>query len=125
MESPRFNTMLMALSVACMMKGEIPSAIIFFRMEKSMARFFLRMRMADFSERRNFTTHTALTAWEIIVARAAPCTFIFNTKMKMGSRMMLITAPISTESMAVRACPWEEINMFSPRANCTKIVPMR
>ena len=36
---------------------------------------------------------------------------------------MLITAPISTDSIAVRACPCEEINMLSPSASCTKIVP--
>ena len=43
--------------------------------------------------------------------------------MKMGSRMMLHTAPISTESMPVRAKPWAVMKAFRPSVSWTKTVP--
>lgn len=45
--------------------------------------------------------------WEIIVARAAPCTPMLNTKMKIGSRMMFATAPKITVIIPMRPNPWE------------------
>lgn len=67
----------------------------------------------------------ALIPWEIIVARAAPFIPILKVNINKGSKIILHTAPISTDSMAVAACPWQLINMLRPKANCTNIVPIR
>ena len=113
------------LSVDCMIKGETPSAA----MEPTSAgvrrRFSLRMRRWVFLPSRNQTIHTALTACEMMVASAAPRTPMFSTKMKMGSSTILLTAPISTLSMAVVAKPWALMKALSPSENITKTVPSR
>ena len=70
------------------------------------------------------TTKAALIPWEMMVARAAPRTPMCSTNMRMGSRIMLQTAPMSTVSMPVRAYPWALMNAFKPRASWTKMVPM-
>ena len=61
--------------------------------------------------------------WEIMVARAAPRTPMCSPNIRIGSRMMLQTAPMSTVSMPVFAYPWALMNALSPRASCTKMVP--
>ena len=48
----------------------------------------------------------AEAAWEMTVAMAAPCTPMSSAKMKMGSRMIFKTAPISVVTMPMRAKPW-------------------
>ena len=63
------------------------------------------------------------TAWEMMVARAAPCTPMFSPKIKMGSRMMFSTAPISTVAMLTPEKPCALIKAFRPRVNCTNRVP--
>ena len=55
--------------------------------------------------RRKHSTHTALTAWLITVAMAAPRTPIPSTKIKMGSKMVLSTAPAVMQSMEYRGLP--------------------
>ena len=60
-----------------------------------------------------------------MVARAAPRTPKPSTKMNTGSSTMLVTAPISTLSMAVVAKPWALMKVFRPSASCTKMVPIR
>ena len=72
---------------------------------------------------RNRTTQTAEIPWEMMVARAAPRTPIWNTNMRIGSRMMLHMAPMSTVYMPVLAYPWALMKALSPRASCTKMVP--
>ncbi len=57
------------------------------------------------------------------VASAAPSTPICSVKMKIGSRMMFSTAPISTDSMLTVVKPWAEINAFIPREIWTNTVP--
>ena len=79
----------------------------------------------DRSEHKKPTTHTALTAWDKMVARAAPFTPMRNTKMNSGSSRIFSTAPMSTEHMAGMAFPWALIKVFRPRESCTKIVPSR
>ncbi len=54
---------------------------------------------------RKETTQRQEIAWEMMVARAAPRTPMSNPKIRMGSRTILVTAPISTESIAVREKP--------------------
>ena len=49
---------------------------------------------SDFPPVRKNTTNTAETIWEITVAMAAPCTPIWKKKIKIGSRMILVTAPM-------------------------------
>ena len=73
--------------------------------------------------RRERSTKAQEAIWESTVARAAPATSRWRPKMKMGSRMMLHTAPISTVSIPVFAYPWALINAFNPSASCTKMVP--
>ena len=60
---------------------------------------------------------TALTACERMVANAAPCTPIFNTKIRIGSRMMLVIAPITTVSMLMVEKPCAEMKAFMPRVS--------
>ena len=72
---------------------------------------------------RKLITQTQERAWEIMVARAAPRTSILNPKIKTGSRMILATAPMRTESIPVFAYPWAVINAFIPRVSSTKTVP--
>ena len=59
----------------------------------------------------------------MIVARAAPFTPMPNPKIKIGSKMMLQTAPMVTVSILVFENPWAVMNMFMPNVIWTKIVP--
>ena len=72
---------------------------------------------------RNFRIHTALTAWLRTVASAAPETPKFSTKMKMGSRMMLITAPMTVVIMLILAKPWVVTKVFMPITTSTNTLP--
>ena len=60
---------------------------------------------------------------EITVASAAPCTPIFISKIKIGSKIRLQTAPIDTVIIPILAKPCALINAFIPRLNITKSVP--
>ena len=102
---PLFNTMVTRLSVELMIKGEIPSEKVCPMILGSGFKFFISRRMEDFPLTRKPTFHAALMAWEITVAMAAPRTPQPNTKIKIGSRTILITAPITMESMAVLGFP--------------------
>ena len=65
----------------------------------------------------------APTDWLSTVASAAPCTPIPRAKMKIGSRMMLMTAPITVVSMLIFAKPWVVMKGFMPSTIITKTVP--
>ena len=78
-----------------------------------------------FFPRRKEKAHSAEKNWEIMVAKAAPCTPMSNTKMKRGSKTILVTAPISTVIMPLRPKPWALIKGFSPRLIITKMLPHR
>lgn len=97
------------LSVLCMMKGDSPSA----RQGRNTAgtgrRYFRRRRHLVLGPVRNRRTHRAETAWERMVARAAPRTPISRPKMKMGSRIVLRIAPSSTVFMLTVVKPWAVI----------------
>ena len=80
-------------------------------------------RSRVFRPLRKQSTHTALTAWLITVATAAPCTPMRNPKIRMGSRMMLQTAPTTVVIMLNLAKPWVVMNGFSPITIITKTVP--
>ena len=82
-------------------------------------------RMRAFFPRRKDTAHTAERNWERMVAKAAPCTPMPNTKINTGSKRMFVTAPMSTVSMPVRPKPWALINWFMPRLIITKMLPSR
>ena len=79
----------------------------------------------DFGPVRKRSTHAALTAWLKMVARAAPFTPSPSPKMRRGSSTRFSTAPMSTLSMATVDCPWAEMKVFRPSANCTNTVPHR
>ena len=70
--SPWFMTMVMALSVADIINGEMPSAMTEPKIAKSGFIVRRERRMPDFFEVRNRRTHAALNAWERTVASAAP-----------------------------------------------------
>ena len=74
--------------------------------------------------KRKESTQIQESAWEITVARAAPRTPMWKPKMNTGSRMMLATAPMRTESIPVFAKPWAVMKLFMPSVSCTKIVPI-
>ncbi len=73
--------------------------------------------------RRNRSTHTALTAWLNTVATAAPCTPMPSTKIRIGSRMILQTAPTTVVAMLILANPCVVIKGFIPITIITKTVP--
>ena len=94
----------------------------------------ISFRRRRFSRRRGITacfpvrkrkTQRAEQAWLMTVARAAPRTPQWKTKMNTGSRAMLRRAPISTVSIPVRAKPWALIKGFMPTPVRTNTVPAR
>ena len=97
------------LSVDCMIKGERPKARQGSATAARGRRYSLRMRHLVCLPVRKRSTHTADTAWERMVARAAPRTPSPRTKMKMGSRMVFRTAPMSTVFMLTVVNPWAVI----------------
>ena len=111
------------LSVDCITKGLSPSRIqgniVFARSRRC---FFCSFSMVRFPVK-NRSTHAADNAWERMVASAAPLTPISSRKIKMGSRIILVTAPMSVVFMLIFANPWAVIKAFSPRLICTKTVP--
>ena len=114
----------MTLSLACMIKDAAPSAM---HGRKNFGRrriFSFLSRSSVFFPRRNAHTQTHDTPCERMVAKAAPRTPMWNTKMNSGSSTMLQTAPISTVSMPVFAKPCAVMNAFIPSVSWTKIVPM-
>ena len=82
-------------------------------------------RIKAFFPRRKEKAHSADKNWEMMVARAAPCTPMSKTKMKRGSRTMLVTAPMSTVIIPLRPKPWALINWFIPRLTMTNTLPSR
>ena len=69
--------------------------------------------------------HRADSICERMVARAAPLTPMWKTKIKTGSSTILVTAPKSTVIIPTVPKPWELIKLFMPRPVMTKILPMR
>ena len=123
--SPLLSTILIRLSVARMIKGEIPREQICPIIRKSDLILQKDRRREDFFPIRKFTFQAALTAWESTVAIAAPFTPQPKTKINNGSRAILTTAPITIEIMAIRERPWDMIKGFSPNASSTNSVPRR
>ena len=111
------------LSLDCMTNTEEPRARLGRMMFLRSFMLHARRRRVVFLPNRKASTQAQDMAWEMMVASAAPCTPIPRAKIKMGSRMMLAAAPMSTESMPVWAKPWAVINMFMPSVSCTKMVP--
>ena len=83
---------------------------------------FLRCRIVFFPDKKR-RIHIAPTAWLKTVASAAPFTQRWNTKIKIGSRMILITAPSTVVIMLIFANPCVVINGFIPITIKTKILP--
>ena len=117
------NAILIALSVAFMIKGDTPSA----HTGKSTEAFGLKYFVFIFSfvcfPVRKRMTHTAEIACEITVASAAPCTPMPNTKIKTGSKMILQTAPIRTVFIPTLENPCVLIKEFNPIVSMTNKVP--
>ena len=113
----------MRLSVAIIIKGDRPRARLGSSTDQLGLRYRRRIRMVVFLPVRNLRIQIMLTAWERMVARAAPRTPISSPKIKMGSRMMLQTAPMRTVSILVTVKPWALIKVFRPSVTRTKRVP--
>ena len=111
------------LSVESITKDEMPSAITGRMICRSGLRKSLRRCRMVFLPVRNFRIHTAPTAWLSTVAMAAPRTPSPNPKIRMGSRMMLMTAPMTVVSMLVRAKPWVVMKGFMPSTTSTNTEP--
>ena len=76
-----------------------------------------------FSPVKKRSTQMAPTAWLKTVAIAAPRTPISNTKIKIGSSITLMTAPIKVVIMLILEKPCVVIKRFIPRTINTKILP--
>ena len=50
---------------------------------------------------------------------------MWNTKINMGSSMMLLTAPSTTDFMPTVANPWHMMNWFMPAESKANAVPVR
>ena len=61
---------------------------------------------------RYHTASSAVATCPMTVATAAPIMPHLNTKIKIGSRMMLMTAPASVETMAKRGLPSARMTGF-------------
>ena len=96
----------MTLSLACIIKGDSPRARQGSRILALRRRFLCFTFSRVFLPQRKAITQVQETPWEMTVARAAPFTPMPRAKMKMGSRMMLHMAPMSTVSILVLAKPW-------------------
>ena len=115
--------MLSRLSVEIITKEETPNARQG-RMTLSRGRRLgSRSRSRVRSPQRKRMTHTALTPWLRTVATAAPDTPMFRPKMRMGSRMMLHTAPITVVNMLNLAKPWVVMKGFMPSTTSTNTLP--
>ena len=68
-------------------------------------------------------TQTEEIPCDITVASAAPCTHISKTKISIGSKMILVIAPITTVSILILLKPCADIKAFIPSVSWTKIVP--
>lgn len=88
-----------------MTKPGMPRVMIRFVRDASMRMLRQRRRSTAFFPVRKSSTHTQDTAWLMIVAQAAPCTPRSSVKMKMGSSTMLMTAPMTVDSMPMRGKP--------------------
>ena len=111
------------LSVDCITKGLNPRSTqgrMVFACRRRF--FFCSFKMVCFPVR-NRSTHAAESNWERTVAKAAPRTPMPSRKIKMGSRMILVTAPIRVVFMLIFAKPCAVIKAFRPRLICTKTVP--
>ena len=119
------STIEIIASVACIIKGDTPSADMLPIRRISGFILHILMRRLVFGEKRNRITHAADRNWDIIVATAAPLTPMLSPNIRTGSSAILTTAPMRTEIIATEDLPCAVMNILSPTAICTKIVPIR
>ena len=116
-----FRAMITRLSVAMMRKGDNPKVstcrMIFAEYPWKV------IRTGTFLDSSTAVTKAQDAAWERTVAAAAPATPMSSAKMKIGSRMMFITAPMTTVAMPKVENPWQMMNWFSPAASTENTVP--
>ena len=63
------------------------------------------------------------TSCEQMVAHAAPSMPQWNFMMNSQSRMMFVTAPMTSRNMAVFGCPIERMKWFMPGATVWNTAP--
>ena len=64
-----------------------------------------------------------MTAWEITVAKAAPCIPQENPKMKIGARIAFSNTLMSIDNMAILGLPSPRMAAFRPKATVWNTVP--
>ena len=105
------------LSVACIINGASPSAIDGRIISFDRRKCFLRIFKVVFFPVKKNKIQIIDKDCEIIVARAAPATPILNPKIKIGSRIIFVIAPIKTVSILVFAKPCALIKALRPSVN--------
>ena len=109
-----FCTMIIRLSEAIIMNGEMPSFTILPIMRRS-GFSKVSLILVPFSLK-NTTTNTNDKNCEMMVAIAAPATSILNTKMNRGSSAMFATAPITVVIIPIPEYPCAVMYWLSPVA---------
>ena len=109
-----FCTIIIRLSDAIIINGEMPSFIIL--PITRMSGFANVRRILVPLSLKNITTNRNERNCESIVASAAPATSILKTKMKRGSSAMLATAPITVVVMPIPEYPCAVMYWLSPVA---------
>ena len=104
MTSTLFITVITMVAASCMQKLEMPRLhILRHRSQRSRKHSFVRVR------ERNLLRYTSVipqeTTYPRTVAMAAPVTPIWNTKIKMGSRIVFKIAPLNVAIMAKTGLP--------------------
>lgn len=108
------------LSVDCITKGLNPSSTQGRITLPCKRKFFsLNFSVVCFPSRK-VSTHVAESACESTVANAAPFTPMPSTKIKIGSRMIFVTAPMRVVFMLILAKPCAVMKAFRPSVSCTK-----
>ena len=115
------RTMSSTLSVAMIRKGDKPNVTIRIMIFRSKPPH--RRGTGIFFRSREQSTKAQEAIWEMTVARAAPATSNFKTKIKMGSSTILSTAPSITVAIPRPEKPWAIKKLFMPVAIRAKKVP--
>lgn len=111
-------------SVACIINGANPKLIAGIAIFLFINKFSFFIDNFVLSPSINFKAKAADRACEIIVANAAPATSILNKYIKIGSKIILVTAPIITVVMAIFESPCTDIKAFNPKVSSINIVPL-
>ena len=109
--------------VPCIIKFAVPNFIIDFVISHLILICCKCRRRLACLENKNFNTQQQEKNCEIIVAKAAPATPISITKIKIGSKIIFVIAPIIIDNIPILGKPCALIYPFIPEVIIEKIVP--